>query len=74
MYELSEHHTVPQHLQELYHQSAVKLKCEEQLQLAQLLCKYGNVFSTGPNNLGCTSLVQHDIMTQPGIPVKQQSH
>ncbi|KAF7648021.1 hypothetical protein LDENG_00163390 [Lucifuga dentata] len=63
--------TVPQHLQELYAQSSTKLKPDEQLQLAQLLCTYGSVFSTGPADLGCTSLVQHDIITWPGAPVKQ---
>ncbi len=29
-------------------------------------------FSTGPTDLGRTNLVQHDIQTQPGPPVKQQ--
>ncbi|XP_036001790.1 uncharacterized protein LOC118565513 [Fundulus heteroclitus] len=63
--------TVPQHLQELYTQSSIELNREQQLQLAQLLCTYDTVFSTGPDDLGRTSLVQHDIMTRPGIPVKQ---
>ena len=67
----SEHPIVPQHLRELYDQSAAELSQDEQLQLAQLLCTYGNAFSTGPGDLGRTSLVQHDIMTQPGAPVKQ---
>lgn len=34
-------------------------------------CAPKAVFSTGPNDIGRTSLVQHDIMTQPGVPVKQ---
>lgn len=63
--------TVHKHLQELYAQSSTELTAEEQLKLAQLLCAYDRVFSTGPNDLGCTSLVQHDIMTRPGNPVKQ---
>lgn len=62
---------VPQHLQELYHQSSAEPNKEQQLQLAQLLRSYSSVFSTGPSDLGCTTLVQHDIVTRPGIPVKQ---
>ena len=62
---------VPQHLQELYAQSSTELNQEEQLQLAQLLCTYEDVFSTGPTDLSRTSLVQHDIVTMPGLPVKQ---
>lgn len=67
----SEHPIAPQHLRELYDQSAAELNQDKQLQLAQLLCTYGNAFSTGPGDLGRTSLVQHNIMIQPGAPVKQ---
>ncbi|XP_061754270.1 uncharacterized protein LOC133551511 isoform X2 [Nerophis ophidion] len=63
--------SVPQHLQDLYAESATELNKEEQLQLAQLLCTYSNVFSTGSSDLGRTTLVQHDIVTLPGVPVKQ---
>ncbi|CAI5671880.1 unnamed protein product [Oreochromis niloticus] len=62
---------VPLHLQELYAQSSTDLNDYEQLQLKHLLCTYGHVFSTGPADLGRTSLVQHDIITHPGAPVKQ---
>ncbi|CAI5671940.1 unnamed protein product [Oreochromis niloticus] len=41
------------------------------LELNGLLRSYGDVFSTGPNDLGRTSVVQHDILTTPGPPVKQ---
>nr|XP_061825306.1 uncharacterized protein LOC133612154 [Nerophis lumbriciformis] len=63
--------SVPQHLQDLYAESTTELNKEEQLQLAQLLCTYSNVFSTGSTDLGRTTLVQHDIVTLPGVPVKQ---
>lgn len=62
---------VPQHLQELFHQSSAELGDQEQHQLAQLLCSFGSVFSTGPADLGRTNMVQHDIITRPGPPVKQ---
>lgn len=66
----SEHPFVPQHLCELYGQSAAELNQDKQLQLAQLLYTYGNA---GPGDLGRTSMVQHDIMTKPGAPIKQPS-
>lgn len=62
---------VPEHLQELYVQSSTDLKGDEKLELSKLLCTYEDVFSRGPGDLGWTSLVQHDIITRPGAPVKQ---
>lgn len=55
---------------ELLQVHATEPETEEQLQLAQLLCTCGSVFSTGLSGLSCTCLVQHDIVTQPGMPVK----
>ncbi|RXN37980.1 Retrovirus-related Pol poly from transposon [Labeo rohita] len=63
---------VPSHLQPLYAESTRDLREAEQHELAELLCAYGDVFSTGPTDLGRTNLVQHDIQTRPGPPVKQQ--
>lgn len=62
---------VPEHLQELYAQSSTDLNDNEKLELSKLLCAYESVFSKGPGDLGLTSLVQHDIITRPGAPVKQ---
>ncbi|KAG1925231.1 thy-1 membrane glycoprotein [Pimephales promelas] len=62
---------VPEHLQELYAQSSMGLNGREKLELSNLLCAYESVFSMGPGDLGRTSLVQHDIITRPGPPVKQ---
>ncbi len=63
---------VPSHLQSLYAESARDLREAEQRELAELLRAYGDVFSTGPTDLSRTNLVQHDIQTRPGPPVKQQ--
>ncbi|RXN18982.1 Retrovirus-related Pol poly from transposon [Labeo rohita] len=63
---------VPSHLQPLYAERTRDLREAEQCELADLLCAYGDVFSTGPTDLGCTNLVQHDIQTRPGPPVKRQ--
>ena len=62
---------VPTHLQVLYAESCVNLPEHNRSELAHLLQSYGDVFSTGPTDLGRTSLVQHDILTTPGPPVKQ---
>lgn len=63
---------IPKHLQELYAQSSTELTTEEQLQLAQLLCTYDSVFSTGPNDLGCTSLVQRRMAWEKQQNADQQ--
>ncbi len=63
---------VPSHLQSLYAESTRDLREAEQCELAKLLRAYSDVFSTGPTDLGHTNLVQHDIQTRPGPPVKQQ--
>ncbi|KAI4902765.1 hypothetical protein NFI96_015279 [Prochilodus magdalenae] len=52
-------------------ENALMLSAEERLRLAQLLHTYGDVFSSGPGDLGRTSLVQHDIQTMPDPPMKQ---
>ncbi|KAI3352572.1 hypothetical protein L3Q82_005508 [Scortum barcoo] len=62
---------VPEHLQELYIRSFMDLNDNEKLELSNLLCAYESVFSRGPGDLGRTSLMQHDIITWPGAPVKQ---
>ncbi|CAJ1061433.1 unnamed protein product [Xyrichtys novacula] len=63
---------VPSHLQSLYAESCVNLLEEDRWRLAELLTSYSDVFSTGPTNLGRTSLVKHDIMTTTEPPIKQQ--
>ncbi|CAI5677314.1 unnamed protein product [Oreochromis niloticus] len=63
--------SVPSHLQALYADSSPGLTHVARCELAGLLRSYGDVFSTGPNDLGRTSVVQHDILTTPGPPVKQ---
>ena len=64
--------SIPSHLQVLYADSCTNLPEEDCRRLAQLLESYSDVFSTGPTDLGRTSLVQHDILLTPGPPVKQQ--
>lgn len=63
--------SLPNHLQVLYAESCANLPEDSRRQLDQLLQTYGDVFSTDPTELGRTNLVQHDILTTPGTPVKQ---
>ena len=37
----------------------------------KLLCEYSDIFSTGPNDLECTDLVQHHISTGNATPIQQ---
>lgn len=64
--------SVPSHLQALYTESGANLSEEERGRLAHLLRSHGDVFFTGPHDLGRTNFVQHDILTTPGPPIKQQ--
>lgn len=63
---------VSNHLQALYAESCANLPEKDHGRLAELLESYSGIFSTGPTDLRHTSLVQHDIMTTLGPPVKQQ--
>ncbi|KAK3543319.1 hypothetical protein QTP70_016720 [Hemibagrus guttatus] len=65
---------VPSHLESLYAESTKELEETEWHKLAELLSAYSDVFSTGPTDLGRTNMVQHDIQTRPGPPVKQPPH
>ena len=67
---------VPAHLQEMF--AAAQPNCEtadQQEQLAQLLRRYADVFSTGEGDVGLTKLVEHSIPTAPGTrPIRQPPH
>lgn len=64
---------IPEHIKELYkeaiHTCQTQQECKD---LAVLLTTYGDVFSSGPNDVGLTNLVQHSIPDTPGTkPIKQ---
>ncbi|KAM6975889.1 retrovirus-related Pol polyprotein from transposon 412 [Tautogolabrus adspersus] len=63
--------SVPSHLRVLYDESCSCLSEEDCCKLAYLLQSYSDVLSTSPTDLGRTNIVQHDILTTPGPPVKQ---
>lgn len=55
----------------LFRVSCTNISEDDHGWLAHLVRSYSDVFSTGPTDLGCTNLVQHDVLTTPGPPVKQ---
>ena len=67
---------VPDHLAVLY--ETAKNGCGEPLQarkLERLLTEYSTVFSTGDENVGQTTLVEHSIPVEKGTrPICQPSH
>ena len=67
---------VPEHLQGLYRAACQGCKNSGQAhQVAQLLQEYGQVFSTGDDDTGRTTLVEHSIPVQPGTrPIRQPPH
>ena len=48
------------------------LSHQEQLKAKDLLGKYRDVFSTGDSDLGCTTLIEHQIPLTDDIPTKQR--
>lgn len=52
-------------------------KCQKQLNESQMeeiktmLLEYLDIFSKGPNDIGCTDLATHEINTGSAVPVKQ---
>lgn len=49
-----------------------KLTPSDQTAVKKLLVKYGDVFSKGDTDLGCTSLIEHQIPLLDDIPTKQR--
>ena len=48
------------------------LSHQEQLEATDLLGKYKDVFSSGDSDLGCTTLIEHNIPVTDDIPTKQR--
>lgn len=63
--------SVPSHLQVLYNETCASLSEDDHGKLTHLLQSYSDIFFTGPTDLGRTNLVQHNILTTQGPPVKQ---
>ena len=62
---------VPKHVQHIFDDAAGQLSKSQQVKLAALLREFCDVFSTGPEDIGRTHLVQHEIVLKEGPPIKQ---
>lgn len=66
---------LPPHLEEYAEKWCKELSEEETTAVHKLLCKYKELFSTGPLDVGKTNLVKHSINLKPGAkPVKQRPY
>jgi hypothetical protein len=68
--------SVPTHLTALYEQASRNCTTAgEKAQVAKMLSRYKNVFSTGDMDIGQTDLVKHTIPVEPGTrPIRQPPH
>ena len=62
---------IPDHLSELYEESADQLNATEREILQNILLEYSEVFSKDEFDLGRTNLVEHSINTGDARPIKQ---
>ena len=69
---LSEQRELPEHLKDLFQRSVEYLEAEEQVQLADLLIQYEDVFAKSEFDLGNFSDIVHTIDTCSAKPIKQR--
>ena len=62
------------HLRDLYHRSTNELDPDEKCQVHNLLCEFAHLFSQGPQDLGRTDIVKHQINTKEAAPIRQRPH
>ena len=62
---------VPNHLQELMDKSVEGVPEEHHKEIGRLLCDFEDIFSTGPMDIGHTTLVEHGIDTGDSRPFRQ---
>ncbi len=64
---------VPDHLVELWRRSCVDLEETQAIEVARLLSQYADVFAKSPDDLGLTTLVEHQIKLDDATPIKQRA-
>ena len=62
---------LPKHLTELYERSSAGMSSAQKKQIANLLRKYDNTFSSADSDLGRTGIIKHRIPTGDASPIKQ---
>ena len=62
---------VPSHLKDLYAETTTQIDEKHHTEIAQLLQDYGDVFSTGDDDIGRTHMISHSIHTSCSAPIRQ---
>ena len=62
---------LPEHLQPLYDDTALKLNPDQRCKLKSLLFRFQDTFAVDKSDLGKTKTVQHEIKTGDAKPIKQ---
>lgn len=65
---------LPKHLEMLFKCSSAGLSKEQCQVLREPLCEFFRLFSSGPDNIGSTNLVEHEIHTGDIAPIRQPAH
>ena len=63
---------VPEHLTDLFNRTVVGMDSSQRKEVAKLLCKYGDVFSSSDNDIGRTGIIKHKIPTGNTVPIKER--
>lgn len=63
---------IPQHLSDIYKRASAEVDEQYNLQIAELLNKYEDVFSKGDDDIGRTDAVSHSIHTDCSAPIRQR--
>ena len=62
---------LPKHLTELYERASEGMSSTQKKQIANLLGKYGDIFSKDEHDLGRTGIIKHKISVDNTRPIKQ---
>ena len=62
---------LPKHLTDLYNRTSEGMSSTQKKQIANLLGKYGDIFSKDENDLGRTGIIKHKISVDNSRPIKQ---
>ena len=62
---------LPKHLTELYERASEGMSSTQKKQIANLLGKYGDIFSKDENDLGRIGIIKHRISVDNTRPIKQ---
>ena len=62
---------LPEHIQDLYEQSTTHLDLSERIILAKFIKEFRDIFATSDDDLGCCTVIEHEIDTGDAKPVHQ---